>query len=90
LQKDLELLQTKWKAVLDPVLKNPLTNITILQNVILYSGDNQVSHRLGRMQQGWVLLDVQGPATLYRYQPFTETYLYLNSSANVTVSLGVF
>lgn len=90
LQKDIELLQTKWKAILDPVLKNPLTNMTILQNVVLYTGNNQVPHRLGKLQQGWLLIDVQGPATIYRYQGFTDSYLYLNSSANVTISLGVF
>lgn len=88
--RDLALLQTKWKSIIDPVLSNPATNFSILKNVALTAGNNAVPHLLQQMQQGWIVTDIQGAATIYRYQAFGSVYLYLNSSANVTVSLGVF
>lgn len=90
LQSSLQLLQTKWKSVLDPIISNPTTNMSILKNVKLYTGDNQVSHFLQRPQQGWIVVDINGVADVYRYRDFDSIYLYLNSSADVTVSLGVF
>lgn len=88
--KELSLLQTKWKSIVDPVLANPMTNMSILENVSLASGNNQIAHLLGRMQQGWVIVDIQGVASIYRNLPFNKNYLYLNSSAAVIVSIGVF
>ena len=67
-----------------------MTNMAILPNVVLVSGNNQIPHLLGKLQQGWVIVDIQGVASIYRYKAFTDTYLYLNSSAGVTVNLGVF
>jgi hypothetical protein len=88
--KDLSLMQSRWKPILDAVLGNPITNLTILKNVVLASGNNQIAHLLQQMQQGWVVLDINAAATIYRYQAFSDTYLYLNASAPVIVTLGVF
>jgi hypothetical protein len=88
--KDLSLMQSRWISILNPVLENPTTNLTILKNVSLVSGDNTVPHLLQQMQQGWVILDINAAATIYRYAPFTDTYLYLHASAPVTINLGVF
>jgi hypothetical protein len=87
---DLSILQTRWKSIIDPVIANPLNSVSILNNIALVSGNNQISHLLGQMQQGWFLTDIDAAATIYRYQPFNSTYLYLNASAPVTVSIGVF
>lgn len=83
-------MQNKWKSVLDPVIKNPLNGVSILSNIPLAIGSNKIAHLLGDVQQGWFLVDLNGVASIYRSQPFTATYLYLTSSAVVTVSLGVF
>ncbi len=90
LLQTLELLTTRWKSVLDPVLANPTTNMSILKNVVLASGNNQVPHKLGRMQQGWVIYDTNAAVTVYRYLAFNENFLYLTASGAVTVNLGVF
>ena len=87
---DLTILQTKWKALIDPVLANPMTNLSILRGVHLVAGDNQISHLLQAKQQGWVILDIDAPATIYRNQPFNDIYLFLNASAPVVITLGVF
>jgi hypothetical protein len=90
LQTTFSLLQTRWKSILDPVLANPMTNMSILKNVALGVGNNQISHLLGQTQQGWIITDIQGVSTIYRNKPFNGVYLYLNSSASVIVSIGVF
>jgi hypothetical protein len=88
--KDLSLMQSRWISILNPVLENPTTNLTILKNVVLASGNNTVPHLLQQLQQGWVVLDINAAATVYRYAPFTDTVLYLHASAPVMMTLGVF
>ena len=83
-------LLTKWSSILNPLLANPFNNITILPTVSLTTGVNNINHLLGRMQKGWIIIDIQGPATVYRSQPFNNTTLTLTSSANVTLTIGVF
>lgn len=84
------LQQTRWKSILDPLLANPLNNISVLENVSLTTGANTINHLLGRMMQGWLILDIDGAATIYRSEPMSDITLTLTSSANVTVNLGVF
>ncbi len=88
--KNLDLLATKWKSILDPVLSNPLTNMTVLERVVLASGNNQIAHKLGRGQQGWIITDINAAVTIFRYQAFNDTYLYLTASGAAIVNLGVF
>jgi len=83
-------LLTKWSSVINPVLANPLNNVSILQNVVLKSGTNVINHLLGQVQQGWFLVDINGAATVYRSAPFNDKTLTLTSNAAVTVSIGVF
>ncbi len=84
------LMITRWASLLNPVLANPTTNMSILKSVMLSSGNNQIAHQLGRIQQGWVVLDINGAAVIYRNKAFNDSYLYLSSDAAVTVNLGVF
>jgi hypothetical protein len=94
IQKDpstgLMLMQNKWSSIINPLLSNPLNSALILKNVVLKSGDNVINHLLSRKQQGWFLTDIQGAATIYRSASFNDTTLTLNSSAPVTVNIGVF
>lgn len=86
----LDLMQTRWASQLNPILTNPMTNMSIIENVQLQSGVNVINTLLGRNQQGWVITDIQGPATIYRSASFNALTLTLTSSAAVTVSIGVF
>ena len=86
----LDRMQVQWASILNPILLNPSTNLTLLPNIQLKSGVNLINTKLGQMQQGWIITDQQGPATIYRSQPFNDTTLYLTSSAAVTISLAVF
>lgn len=85
-----ESAQTKWKSQLDPILANPLSGLIILPNVSLANGLTKINHGLGRLQQGWVVLDIQGAAQIYRSSPLNSTTLSLTSSAAVTATIGVF
>jgi hypothetical protein len=88
--QSMNLQLTRWKSLVDPVLANPMTNPSILKNVSLVVGDNVVNHKLGRMQQGWMIVDVDAPATIYRSAALNSTTLTLNSDAACVVSIAVF
>lgn len=81
---------TKWSSILNPLLANPINQVSILKNVVLAIGNNTVPHLLGQMQRGWFITDINAASSIYRYSPLNEQFLYLNSSAAVTVSIGVF
>ena len=85
-----QMMQSKWASELNPIIANPMTNMQILKNISLVSGTNVINHRLGQTQQGWLLTDIQGAASIYRSAPFNNLTLTLTSSAAVTVSIGVF
>jgi hypothetical protein len=83
-------MQTQWKSQIQPALNNPLNNGVVLTNITLAIGDNVINHKLQRMQQGWIITDITGAATIYRDAPFNTLTLTLNSSAIVTINLLVF
>lgn len=85
-----DLTETRWKALLDPLLANLLNNAKILYGVQLANGATVINHKLGKRQQGWFIVDIDGAATIYRSQPFNDLTLTLTSNAVVTVNLGVF
>ena len=90
LRLNLDMMQTRWASLLNPIIANPTNNISILKNVQLKNGVTVINHLLGAVQQGWILTDIQGAATIYRSAPFNATTLTLTSNAAVTVSIGVF
>jgi len=83
-------MQTQWAAALNPWLLNPMAKGIFLNDVTLKAGANSINHLLQRMQQGWAIVDIQNPITVYRSQPFNATTLTLTSSGAGTVSLYVF
>ena len=83
-------MQTRWKSLIDPLLENALNSVSIIDNVVLAAGDNVINHKLGRKQQGWLVLDVNASTTIYRSADFNDKTLTLNSSAAATIKLGVF
>ncbi len=88
--KDLMLMQSKWKSQLDPVISNQLTNGNLIQNVSLPAGSLGINHLLQRMQVGWIITDQNAAASIYRSLPFGKTTLTLTSNNPVVVSLWCF
>lgn len=86
----MQLMQTKWKSILDPLIAQPLNSSNILLNVALSTGDNVVNHLLDRKMQGWFLTDINAASTVYRNAPLNNQTLTLNSSADCVVNILVF
>ena len=86
----LEQMQVKWKSELDPILSIPLLKGLQLKNIELIAGTNVINTLLGRLQQGFIITDIDAPATIYRSQPFNSLTLTLTSSAACNVSLLVY
>lgn len=88
----LELMQTRWKSQIDPLLANPVNSVSFLKNIALNNGSTVINHLLGRKMQGWFVLDIDGAGNPYRdpAAPFNATTLTLISSAACNVNLGVF
>jgi hypothetical protein len=84
------LLQTKWSSILNPLLSNPLVSGILLKNISLITGSNVVNHKLGRNPQGWILIDIDASASIYRSGAFNDLTLTLVSDADCQVSLYVF
>jgi len=85
-----ETAQTIWASQIEPVLSNPVNNISMLKAITLASGANVINHKLGRKPQGWIITDINAAATIYRSQPFNDLTLTLTSNAVATINLGVF
>lgn len=81
---------TKWSSTLNPLIANPLNSVNIIKDIKLNNGITVINHLLQQTMQGWFLVDVQGPSTIYRSAPFNNLTLTLTSNAVVTVSIGVF
>ena len=65
----------------------------LLEGIELSSGDNSVSHKLGRKLRGWIITRKRASATVYDKQDSNTNpnkTLTLNASAAVSVDLWVF
>lgn len=83
-------MQNSWATQLNPLLQRPGLQCQLLKNVELVVGSNIINHRLGRLMQGWRIVDVDGSASIYRSASLNSLTLTLNSDAAVTVALEVF
>lgn len=87
------MMQTSWAALLDPILLNPVSKVSILQNVQLVAGPNQINHLLGRNLQGWFIVRQRGLASLCDFQdsnPTPQLTLVLFSTDDVVCNVAVF
>jgi hypothetical protein len=88
--KSLSLMQSAWRAILNPIIAIPMLSGLQLSDIKLVSGVNVINTLLSRMQQGWFVTDIDAAITLFRSAPFNSTTLTLTASAPATVSLWVY
>jgi len=86
----LNLLQTKWRSQLNPILAIPMLDGLQLTDVRLVTGVNVINHKLGRKQIGWIVTDTNANEGVYRTEPLNDVNLTLTATGNVTVSLWVY
>lgn len=88
-----QIWQQSWSTALNPLLANPLLNGQLLEPFSLITGNNVISHKLGRKLQGWIVVGLSAATTLYDLQSTNnvpELTLTLNSSNSAVVTLYVF
>lgn len=79
-------------------LNDLFTSVTILDGIILKdivlvsASTNKVAHKLGRAVRGFLVVKKSGVADIYNstVQSLSDSFLSLETSVNVTVSLWVF
>ncbi len=88
----LSMMQSRWASQLDPVVENPLLKGVILKDVTLAIGDNTVDHKLQRVPQGYLVIDMKDVfSQIFRKESSMPTLnIILNSSALTVVTLYVF
>jgi len=85
-----ELAQTRWASEINPVIGFAPNQGILLKNIELINGVTVINHRLSRQMQGWVLMDIDGPASIHRSQPLNASTLTLTSNSACTIALWVF
>lgn len=91
--QDMQLMQTKWASIINPVLKNTILDGVQLNNIVIAPGNNTINTTLGHPYQGWIVTDMQGAAVnLYSIPQANPSLnqLVLNSSNSATISLWVY
>lgn len=86
------LLQDKWASQLDPLLAQPTSHATIIQNVVL-SSSSVINHTLGRNLIGYQVIRQRGAASIYDRQDTNlspDKTLLLTSSSGVSVDILCF
>lgn len=87
-----ELIQ-KWKSEIDPIISSPLLDGQLLSGIKLVTGVNTINHGLQRKLQGWIIVGISAPITVYDNQASNQTpnlTLSLTASGAATVALWVF
>lgn len=88
---DLAVIQDNVESTLQPLLTNPLIDGGVLVGpVAITTSATNVSHLLGRAVRGWVLVDKDADARVWRQGAATPLLLPLRASAAVNVRLYVF
>ena len=90
---NLDTVQENVATVFDTLVKNPIFNGVLLEDLDLINGDTHINHKLSRKLQGWIVVRVDTPCDIYDKQStnsIQDRTLILNSDAACTVNLYVF
>lgn len=91
--KNFMLFQSNVANQLNPILRNPLTNTSILKEISLTTGSNTINHLLGKKLQGWYIVRQRSAASIFDTQdsnPQPQLTLTLTTSADVVCDVAVF
>lgn len=86
-----ELANTKWASVLNPIISLPLLYGNTIENIVLKANTPlAINHLLSRLPQGWILIDNQADALIWRSAALNTSTITLEASANTTISIYVY
>ncbi len=85
------LLQTKWAAILNPILKLPILGGNQINGIVLTAATPLViNHLLSRIPQGWIVTDNIASAVVWRTAPANKSTITLEASADTTISIWIY
>jgi hypothetical protein len=92
---DLQRVENSLIATIQSVITNPLLNSpTLKKAIVLTSGvDNVVDHGLNRPVTGWIIVDKNTTADIYKSvttNTMPTTSIILNTTSTVTVTILFF
>ncbi len=85
-----ELAQDRWSTILSPVLNSEINQGRLITGIALINGSKVIDHKLGRKQQGYMIVDQDAAATIYRSAALNDKTLTLTSNAICNIALWVF
>jgi len=89
--KVLDRVQNNIEIFSDSVIKNPLLDGMLLEDIALTTTETQVNHKLGRVPNGWIIVKKNAAQDVYESgTTLTDRFLSLTAAGTVTVSLWVF
>lgn len=86
----LDMMTTAWATQLNPIIAFAPNQGLLIKNVALINGVTVVNHKLSRQMQGWIIVDQDAGATIYRSAPLNSTTITLTSNAACNISLWCF
>jgi hypothetical protein len=90
---NLTAVQTRWAAVINPLLSQPLSQALLLSGISVSSGTNAINHKLGRKLQGYIVVGCNAAVTFHDSQStnsMPQLTLNLIASGAATINLLVF
>ena len=86
-----DLASTKWAGTLNPVLALPILNGQQITGISLSAAvPKEISHSLGQIVQGWILVDNNAASIIYRTQPLNAKTITLQASINSIISIWIY
>lgn len=86
--QDVQSLQENVAGVLDPLVRIPILD-GVQFSAPLVTGSNRLAHPLQRIPLGWITVDRNGVATVYRTAWDSRT-ITLTASAAVTLQIWIY
>jgi len=88
---DVEKIQDNIENLAKPIRDSQIIGGVLVEDALLEESKiNEVRHSLGRVPKGYKVVDRNANATIWSSQKGSDRFLYLVTSAEVTVSLWVF
>jgi hypothetical protein len=87
--EEMNRLQSNLDSALSPVLGSLIVDGIQLSGLDLSTTATKINHKLGRLPQGWIVVDKNADARVWSTAK-TKSTLTLTASATCTVSLWVY
>ncbi len=89
INKELTQIQANVDNALTPLLRKILNDSNNVVETQLFTGTNVINHKLSRGLQGWLIIDKDTNANIWKTSS-TETTATLETDANVNVKILFF